>query len=120
MRADRVALILLVILVLVGGWVWRCLRCRCLLPLPRRCRRWRPRTPDDCALCRLVGGGNTAPTAAVIRPWREGRSRRGAPRRIATAGYACRRPGCLYEGITDARVHALVANGRQGRSDQIQ
>jgi IS1 family transposase/transposase-like protein len=39
------------------------------------------------------------------------------PRRIPTQGFACRRPGCLYEGITDAAVHAL---GRHGRSDWIQ
>jgi IS1 family transposase/transposase-like protein len=54
------------------------------------------------------------------RPWREGRSRRGAPRRIAAEGHACRRPGCLYYGITDARVHALIAAGHQGRTDRVQ
>jgi IS1 family transposase len=57
---------------------------------------------------------------AAPRPWREGRSRRGAPRRIATDGYACRRPGCRYYGVTDARIHALIAAGHQGRTDRIQ
>jgi hypothetical protein len=55
-----------------------------------------------------------------VRPWREGRNRRGAPRRIPTQGHACRRPGCPYHGITDATIHALVADGRHGRSDRIQ
>jgi IS1 family transposase len=120
MRADGVALILLVILVLVGGLVWRRLRCRCLLRLPRLRRRWRPRTPDHCAHGRLAATGSTAPTPSAVRPWREGRSRRGAPRRIPTQGYACRRSGCLYEGITDTAIHALVADGWHGRTERIQ
>jgi IS1 family transposase len=39
---------------------------------------------------------------------------------VPTDGYACRRPGCLYQGITDAQIHALVADGHQGRTDRIQ
>jgi IS1 family transposase len=39
---------------------------------------------------------------------------------VLTDGYACRRPGCAYFGITDAQIHALVANGRQGHTDRIQ
>src|SRR5262249_35896719 len=97
-----------------------CRRRRCPLRLPRILRRWRPRTPDDCAHCRLAGTGPTAPTLRTVRPWREGRSRRGTPRRIPTEGYACRRPGCPYEGITNAAVHALVADGHHGRTDRIQ
>jgi IS1 family transposase/transposase-like protein len=57
---------------------------------------------------------------ALPRPWREGCSRRGAPRRIPTDGYACRRPGCPYYGVTDAHIHALIAAGRPGRTDRIQ
>jgi IS1 family transposase len=55
-----------------------------------------------------------------VRPWREGRSRRGAPRQIPTDGYACHNPRCRYYANTDAQIHALVADGRQGRTDQIQ
>ena len=119
MRAGVVTLILFVIMVLVGGLAWRCLWYGCPRRLPRLRRRWRPRTPDDCAHCRLATTGAPAPIAAV-RPWREGRNRRGAPRRIPTQGHACRRPGCLYEGITDAGIHALVADGHHGQSDRIQ
>lgn len=64
--------------------------------------------------------GATAPSLPKVRPWREGRSRRGATRRIATEGYACRSPGCSYYGITDAALHALVADGRHGHSDRIE
>jgi IS1 family transposase len=55
-----------------------------------------------------------------VRPWRQGRSRRGAPRRIATEGFACRFRPCPYYGITDAALHALVADGHHGRTDRIQ
>jgi hypothetical protein len=39
---------------------------------------------------------------------------------VLTEGYACRGPRCAYFGITAAQIHALVANGRQGRTDRIQ
>jgi IS1 family transposase len=120
MRAAVPALIVLTTLLLVMGGVRWGLRRPRSLRLPRLLRRWRPRTPDDCALCRLAVTDAGAPPQPTVRPWREGRSRRGAPRRIATAGDACRRPGCPYVGITDAAIHALVADGRHGRSDRIQ
>lgn len=48
MRAILVALILLAI-ILVVGLARVCLRRRGPVRLPRVLRRWRPRTPDDCA-----------------------------------------------------------------------
>jgi hypothetical protein len=117
MRPAALALIVLtMLLLLVGGGRWR-LRSR---RLPRLLQCWRPRAPDDCALCLLAATDAPAPALPTVRPWREGRSRRGAPRRVSTAGYACRRPGCPYQGITDAAVHALVADGHHGQSDSIQ
>jgi IS1 family transposase/transposase-like protein len=116
------ALGLVLILVVVGVVVRACLpRVPLRVTLRQMGRRWRPRTPADCPHCR--GEDAASPPCAnptQPRPWREGRSRRGAPRRIATEGHACRRPGCRYYGITDARVHALIAAGRQGRTDRIQ
>src|SRR3954447_9569012 len=72
-------------------------------------RRWHLRTPDDCPACRVrhAGASLAAPPSPPVRPWRERKSRRGAPKRIATAGYACPARGCPYYGITDERVHAL-------------
>jgi len=106
------------------------LACRCWRPTrrgrlsagPRRCRHWRPRTPDDCAHCRQEAhdlGASALPPPAV-RPWRESRCRRGAPRRIPTEGDACRTRECPYVGITDSQLHALVADGHHGRTDRIQ
>jgi transposase-like protein len=56
----------------------------------------------------------------MSRPWREVKSRRGAPKRVNTEGYACPNQGCPYSGITDAPVHALVGDGKHGRVERIQ
>lgn len=55
-----------------------------------------------------------------VRPWREGKSRRGAPKRINTEGFACPNPQCLYFRITEAHIHALVGDGKHGRAERIQ
>jgi transposase-like protein len=48
------------------------------------------------------------------------KSRRGAPKRVNTEGFACPNPQCPYAGITDAGVHALVGDGTHGRTERIQ
>jgi transposase-like protein len=48
------------------------------------------------------------------------KSRRGAPKRIATAGFACPNPQCQYFGNTDAHFHALVGDGKHGGAERIQ
>lgn len=96
MRVELLALILVAIILLVVGRARPGLRRRGPVARPRVLRRWRPRTPEDCAHCRLAGTGEAAPSAPAVRPWRAGRSRRGAPRRISTQGHACRQAGCPY------------------------
>ena len=73
-------------------------------------RLLKPRTPDDCPACRLASPALSCggPGPAPVRPWREVKSRRGAPKRIATQGFACPNRQCLYFGMTDASIHALV------------
>src|SRR5215469_5889931 len=56
----------------------------------------------------------------MSRPWREVKSRRGAPKRIDTQGFACPNRNCPYFGITDAHIHALVGDGTHGRLERIQ
>ena len=89
--------------------------------LPRSRRPFRPQTPAACPLCRHPSTEDATGTAPVSPPppWRERKSRRGAPKRVPTDGYACTNPTCLYVDITDAAVHALVADGHHGR-DRIQ
>src|SRR5215217_4271623 len=107
---------------LAGLWP-RWLRGRGHPPQPRStpsARPWRPRTPDDCPACRARIAGPSPSAPPPVRPWRDRTSRRGAPRRVATEGYACPARACPYYGITDARVHALVGNCHHGATDRIQ
>ena len=60
------------------------------------------------------------PAPLPVRPWSEVKSRRGAPKRIHTDGYACPNQQCPYCGITDAHIHALVGDGTHGRAERIQ
>jgi len=123
MRAHlwSLALMLVALVLVLVSWCWRRVRQGQLSSSPRLWRHWRPRTSDDCAHCRQARDiPQAAPQPPNVRPWREVRSRRGAPRRIPTEGYACHTPGCLYRGITDSQVHALVADGHHGHTDHIQ
>src|SRR5215204_5436499 len=62
-----------------------------------RCRRvWRPRTPDDCPACRVAGAAPAQVAVPMVRPWSALKGRRGAPKRVATEGFACPSPGCPY------------------------
>src|SRR2546423_3489805 len=85
-------------------------------------RLLKPRCPDDCPACRLASTASSdeEPAPGPVRPWREVKSRRGAPKRVSTEGFACPNPQCPYCGITDAQVHALVGDGKHGRAEQIQ
>jgi transposase-like protein/IS1 family transposase len=85
-------------------------------------RLLKPRTPDDCPACRLASSASSAgePVPVPVRPWCEVKSRRGAPKRIDTAGFACSNPQCQYFGSTDAQHHALVGDGKHGRAEPIQ
>lgn len=85
-------------------------------------RLLKPRSPNDCPACRLSSTPSSLaePVPPAVRPWREVKSRRGAPKRIDTEGFACPNHQCPYFGITDAQVHALVGDGTHGRAEQIQ
>ena len=85
-------------------------------------RRLKPRTPLDCPCCRLActPSPSVRPAPALVHPWSEVKSRRGAPKRVNTEGYACPNQQCRYFGNTDARVHALVGDGKHGRVELIQ
>ena len=85
-------------------------------------RLLKPRCPDDCPACRLASTASSGagPVPAPVRPWREMKSRRGAPKRVNTQGFACPNRKCLYFGITDASIHALVGDGKHGQAERIQ
>jgi hypothetical protein len=85
-------------------------------------RLLKPRTPDDCPVCRLATASSmrAGPDPGPVRPWSEVKSRRGAPKRIPTEGFACPNQQCAYFGITEASIHALVGDGKHGQAERIQ
>jgi transposase-like protein len=85
-------------------------------------RLLRPRTPLDCPACchSSTFSAGVGPSPLPVRPWREVKSRRGAPKRIHTEGFACPNRQCDYCGITDASIHALVGDGKHGQAERIQ
>jgi len=85
-------------------------------------RLLKPRCPANCPACRLASTPSSAggPAPLPVRPWPEVKSRRGAPKRIDTEGFACPNSFCPYFGITDAHVHPLVGDGKHGRVERIQ
>jgi len=83
-------------------------------------RRLKPRSPEDCPACRLASPPSSGGEPAPVRPWREVKSRQGAPKRIDTQGYACPNRQCRYFGNTDAHFHALVGDGKHGHAEHIQ
>ena len=85
-------------------------------------RLLKPRTPPDCPDCRLSCAHLSVvePAPTPVRPWSEVRSRRGAPKRINTQGFACPNQQCPYFGITAVHIHALVGDGKHGQAEPIQ
>jgi transposase-like protein/IS1 family transposase len=85
-------------------------------------RLLKPRSPHDCPACRLASTLSSVaePMPPPVRPWREVKSRRGAPKRLNTEGFACPNQQCPYSGITDAHIHALVGDGTHGHAERIQ
>jgi hypothetical protein len=85
-------------------------------------RLQRPRTPADCPACcqQATGATRALLLCSPVRPWHELKRRRGAPKRIATDGFACPNRWCPYYHITDAPIHALVGDGKHGTHERIQ
>ncbi len=85
-------------------------------------RLLKPRTAHDCPACRLSCAHSSVvgPVPPPVRPWGEVKSRRGAPKRVNTEGFACPNQQCPYSGITDAHIHALVGDGTHGYAERIQ
>ncbi len=124
--ADSYLFLLVLLLCLLWlVWLWHQSRPPQSHPAVVRTTRQRllkPRTPDDCPHCRQEHTSAVVerPTQPLIRPWSEVKSHRGAPKHVATQGYACDNPDCVYFGITDATIHALVGDGTHGKLERIQ
>ena len=113
--------LLLVVLVFgLGSELWRKPVVRVVAT--KRPRPLKPETGADCPLCQVEQGAviDEGSAAALPRLWRERRSRRGRKKASVTEGYACDNAQCVYYGITDSAIHALVADGHPGKYGSIQ
>jgi hypothetical protein len=121
-RGAAVWSVLLLVVLLWVVWQERWYRCReevAWRSRPRGPRPWRPRTPKSCVQCG-VEGYPAAEECGAVRPWREMKSPRGRKKQVDTEGHACWDGECVYYGITDAGVHALVGDGGHGKVERIQ
>ncbi len=117
---------LLILLIIIGFILWR-VRWRRPSPAAPQGRPnakptprpLKPRTTDDCPACRAAQPGLPA-ASTPLKPYPQVKSPRGRKKRIVTAGYACPNPDCLYYGIADYQIHALVGCGGHGRHEYIQ
>ncbi len=125
MADSYLLLLVLTVCLLLIVWLWR----QHHSPRPQAAalrtplqRLLKPRAPDDCPACRQQKASPVAeiPTHPPIRPWSEVKSQRGAPKHIDTRGFACDNRVCVYFGVTDAQVHALVGDGSHGKCERIQ
>ena len=80
-------------------------------------RLLKPRTPLDCPICRL-SSSSVRPASVPVRPWCEVKSRRGAPKRIHTDGFACPNQQChtlaspmLTSMLSSAMARMAVQSG---------
>jgi hypothetical protein len=109
LRPLGMLLVVALVLAIAGGiWLKRKRPVRTGLPRPRH---GPPRTPRECAQCRATLPHRPQPASAPlpVRPWAEVTRRRGRPKALSTPGSAGPSPMCSYQGITDERVHAVIA-----------
>ncbi|NLF79528.1 MAG: IS1 family transposase, partial [Chloroflexi bacterium] len=84
-------------------------------------RHWRPKSPDDCPICRLEAQNEAeAQPSERPTPYMASKSPRGRKKHLDTHGLACPNEACVYFGETDARRHALVGHGKIGQDRTIQ
>lgn len=82
-------------------------------------RRLKPQTPNDCDLCRLGLHDPPKPGPSQVTPWSKIKNSSGRKKRSNSDGKACPRRCCVYYGITEAHIHALVSNGWRGKNEKI-
>jgi IS1 family transposase/transposase-like protein len=124
MTTDSCGLVLLLLILLTWRiWMWWCQRDQDRPAVAAQIQRLlKPRTPNDCPTCcqQAAAPRGTVPLYLSVSPWRDRKSRRGAPKRIVTQGFACPQRACPYYQITDAQIHALVGDGMHGKTERIQ
>jgi IS1 family transposase len=83
-------------------------------------REWKARNPKQCPACRAGVCLPALHPRRQVTAWKQVRSTRGRKKGIHTHGHCCLNPSCAYFRITDAAIHALVGNGKEGIHKDIQ
>ena len=129
MDAYSAGILPIVVVIIVGLWglllvlvaLSHELRPQVAPMLAKKPRPLKPKTGDDCALCRNLPARRPEVIGPCLPPpWRADPSRRGPKKHANTEGYACDNEVCKYYGITDATIHALIAYGGHGKHEWIQ
>jgi len=84
----------------------------------RRSWQMRARTPKDCPQCQCEYP-HVHPSQEIT-PWSQVKSQRARPKELDSQGQSCPNKMCVYHGITDQSVHALVGDGVEGVAEAIQ
>ena len=119
-RPEGWALTLLVVIVLILVWVkwrWPSPATPRAHPKPTP-RSLKPRTSDDCPACHAAQP-SPPPASTPLKPYSQVKNTRGRKKWTVTAGYACPNSDCVYYGITDEHINALVGYGGHGRQEHI-
>jgi hypothetical protein len=87
----------------------------------RRKRRLKARSPEDCPACQSRQGlrGVNGRAAREVRPWSEVKGKGGRKKQSNTEGHACPNRACVYRGIREQKVHALVLQEKRGQTGAI-
>ena len=110
--------------IVLGLWWWLihhrelCISVDSSRPGSRRRWKLRPRSAKDCPQCQAEHP-HCHPPGEVI-PWSQVKSKRGRPKEVVSEGQSCPCKACIYYGITDQTIHALVADGIEGEGEPIQ
>ena len=80
----------------------------------------KPKSECDCPVCR-EGEMRKAPVEREQPPaWSTCKGKGGPKKKVSTQGQACWNPECVYFGIVDEKIHALVGCGGHGKKEWIQ
>src|SRR5262245_41203633 len=98
MPTDPWWVLLLVIIAIGLIWLWHRRQQPHSSPVAAHLQRLlKPRAPDDCLACCQHATPTASPTShPTVIPWSALKSRRGAPKRIGTQGFACPNRTCVY------------------------
>ncbi len=101
--------------------VWKALKKKRSLAVPKKSRELKAKTENDCPYCDQGEDKQTTPPPETTHaPYSQIKSKRGRKKKICTHNYFCSNPDCYYYLVADERIHALIGYGSHGKYERIQ